>query len=196
MPGSVDIYNIGLSWLGLKPIVSFLDDTDKAEWGLLNFQTSFDSMITEREFTFSQERAILLPDATAPLFGYTYRFLLPADCLKVNQAYDESPPAFSFDDQPAPFQWVVEGRYILSNEAKMYIRYSRQVTNPVIIGPTAVQALAARLAMDACIALTEDEAKFDKMALLYINKLDVAGAVDGQQGRMQKTRSTQLTRVR
>jgi hypothetical protein len=91
---------------------------------------------------------------------------------------------------------VKEGRRILTNEPKLNIKYIRRVTPPEDFSAGFVQALAARIAADIAIPVTQSRSMQQDMQALYMKKLNDAGTNDGMQGRNQKKVSTKLTNSR
>ena len=88
--------------------------------------------------------------------------------------------------------WEKEGKEILANVGVLYVKYVWRVTDPTAFSSAFVQTLAARIAADLCIPLTENRSLQADMWTLYQDKLMDAAATDGMQGRQQPLRSNAL----
>ena len=189
---AISICNISLSWLGGNVIIAFEDETTEAILCSANYDSSRLAVLEEREWTFAAARAIPNKLADAPAFGYSSAFQLPTNpvCIKVRKVSNS--PRFDTKIE----DWVKEGDQILANQDVIYIKYTKDVTDPTKFSPGFVQSLAARIAADICVPLTENVDLFASYWQLYLNKLETAGANDGMQGRNIKLENNQLIKVR
>ena len=90
----------------------------------------------------------------------------------------------------------MEGNAILINESVCRVKLIRQVIDTTKFSPLFIQALAARLAADLAIPLTQNTTLESAKYQLYLAKLTQAAARDGQQGKSQRIRSRWLERAR
>lgn len=186
----VDLANLALGWLGEPRIVSFEDPSKNA--GILKaaFPAIRDAVLEARDWTFATERFDLAPDAALPAFGYAARFALPGSVLRV-----VSCEVLEGSD----LEWVREGAFILTRDAapRLFVKGIVRVEDSSLWSPGFAQALAARLAADLCVPLTENRAVGADLWALYERKLKDAAANDGRQGRSQQlTRASSITRRR
>lgn len=187
----VDICNLALGWLGGNRITT-IDGTENSTEAILcraNYKSSRDVAMEARNWTFSLDRATLAPLSVAPAFEYSHQFLLPADCMKVRQVGAEP----TLKDN---LKWEKEGKYILCDSSLIYVKYTKRITDVGLFSPNFVQSVAARLAADIAIPLTDSKTLMDRMEAKYINSLDVAGGADGSQGINVAVVSNELIRVR
>lgn len=126
-------------------------------------------------WNFAIARAQLAADATAPLFGPSYRFPLPTDCLRV-----------LVPKNPYP-DWNVEGRAVVStDDSPLEIRYVQDVTDPTVFDAMFCELLAYRIALAINIDLSDSTAKQGllqqgyKAALLEARKVDALESVPEQ----------------
>lgn len=85
--------------------------------------------------------------ALAPLFGYAYRFALPADCLFMRSVDGE--------DAQMPSQvWELEGRELFSMTDTPHIVYTKLITDVTIFPNTFIDCLTLRLAADLAMPIT------------------------------------------
>ena len=191
MPTSeVSICNLGLSWLGGNLITSFEDDTTEAKLCSANYDFSRDSVLEERDWTFATGRIIPNKLADEPLFGFGAAFQLPPDFIRMVKISKLA----SMEDEI--LDWYKELDQILVNAEVIYMRYVKRITDPTKFSPGFVQALAARIAADICVPLTNNPDLFAGQWQLYLNKLETGGAMDGLQGKNETLNSRHLTRIR
>jgi len=126
-------------------------------------------------WNFAVKRAQLAADASTPLFGPSYRFPLPSDCLRVLVPKNPSP------------DWNVEGRAVVSTDASpLEIRYIRDEEDPTIFDAMFCELLAYRIAVAINIDLSDSTAKQAglerayKAALLEARKVDALESVPEQ----------------
>lgn len=177
----ISISNHALALLGVRPIISFDDGTTESALCAQLFPPVRDEVLEVRAWSFATDRATLLPDATAPAWGYSHRFLIPTTTKRVLAVW-ENPPQPGQENVTIPLNWNREGRYILCSLEKVYIRFTHLVTDTTQYSALFADALAYRLAADMCIALTQSRTLMVDLNTLYQGKLITAGITDAQQG--------------
>lgn len=170
MPSVVDICNKGLDKVGHGPITSLDDGTKAANLCKRNWSTIRDQVLRDHPWNFAVKRAILAPSVTAPAWGFTASFPLPATCLRLLEVRDMSTG-----------EYEVEGKAILSNETALYIRYIDQITDPNTFDALFIDAAACRLAFELCESLTQSNTKKNALWEEYQDSLTRAMRVDGQE---------------
>ena len=120
---------------------------------------------------------------------------IPATWLSVLRCYSNVEGDDSSRWDPAG-SWSLEGRQVVSEYSTIYMYGVERVTDTGIYSPTFVQALAARIAADAAIPLTENRLLQRELWILYNNKLLEAQAQDGKQGKMERLRARRFVRSR
>jgi len=175
----VEICNLSLSWLGGNRILSLDDESDEGRHCKANYDPSRRAVLEGREWTFAVERVQLPELVEPPLFGWTHKFLLPSDCLYTVGVYN---PQHSNRPEPPQVEHRVERRNILARIAIVNVVYILNIIDTTKFSPLFDQALAAHIAMNIAIPLTENSAHYDRMATLYLHNLDTAAASDGLQG--------------
>jgi len=188
----VSIANLALGWLGLDPIISLDDPSNAAALCKQNLGPLRDALLEGSDWTFAQRRVELAASAAIPAWGYARQFEVPIDCLRVCYVTDSPDIA---ESRPMA-QWVKEGRYILTNSETCFIRYSASVTDSKQWSQGFAQALAARLAADIAMPVTDSGTVMQAMQALAEDKLSYAKSGDMRQGSAQRIRSTDLIRVR
>lgn len=189
MANTVEICNLSLGWLAVSLITSLDDNSTQANLCKVNFPLLRDAVLEARAWTFATKRTTLPPVTNGiPAeedFGYVNRFKLPDDHIRVLKA-GASP---NFQDR---LYWVKEKNEILANTPKLYLSYIYRIEDTSKFSSAFVQTLAARIASDLCVSLTENVKLQDAMWKKYGQKLLEAAATDGMQGRQEKIRSDAL----
>jgi hypothetical protein len=163
MASKVSIANRALSKLGEDRILLLTDDNKRARTLDQMFDDVLDAELRRYRWKFTITRTELPALAEAPAWGYLYQYPLPADYLALVQVND----IYVRSGSPVAL-WSVEAGAILTNiEAPLKVRYVKRVTNPGLFDPMFCEALACKLAMEACETLTQSETKFNRMAEQY-----------------------------
>lgn len=185
----VSICNQAITWLGGTTIISLLDDSQEAKLCNANYDAVRDAVLEAHNWTFAIQRFNLAASATPPQFGYAAAYPLPSTALRVIDVNK-----LSFEDPTRT--WVVEDGSILTDDSYCKCRCVVQVTDTAKFSPLFTQALAARLAADLAIPLTQSRSLQQDMWTLYTAKLKEAATIDGLQGRSRKLRSRWLSNAR
>jgi len=208
----VAICNQALGWLGGSLIISLEDPSKEAKLCKANFDLLRDAVLEEREWTFAVKRmepsALLAP----PFYGFDKAFQIPAEVIRILQVsragevIDGAIIEGSFlsatrggtgNGRETRIEWSREGDQILANNSdRIFIRALIQITDTTKFSPAFDQALAARIAMDLAIPITGSRGLQKDMAGLYVDKIRMAAATDGMQGRSQNYRADAFTVVR
>lgn len=171
MASQVSIVNRALIKLGEQPILSLTDNVKQARTMAALFEDTRDAELRAHRWKFAMRRTQLPALVEAPDWGYQLQYELPADFLglvQVNEIYLRAGTK-----QRAP--WAIEGRRLLTDiAAPLAIRYVARVDSTALFDPLFVDALACRLAMEACEAQTQSDTKFQRVAAMYDTALKLA----------------------
>lgn len=170
MPSVVDICNKSLDKLGHGPITSLEDGTKAANLCLRNWAIIRDQVLRDHPWNFAVKRSVLAPSSDAPAWGFTYKFPLPADSLRLLEVRDLSTA-----------EYQVESGHIMANDDALYIRYTRKVTDPNEFDSLFVDTVATRLAFEICEALTQSNSKKADLWNEYDDSITRAKRADGQE---------------
>ena len=208
----VAICNIALSWLGGELIISLDDPSVEAKLCKANYEPLRDAVLEEREWTFAIKRLEPAQLQDRPLYGYDRAFQIPSEVIRVLQIslFDDSvlDPGINGDFRASSrsgtgmgretrIEWSREGGTIVANNANRIVgRFLVRVTDTTRFSPAFDQALAARMAMDMAIPITNSEKMQKAMAQMYGEKMSLAASSDGLQGRSYNVRSDSLSIVR
>lgn len=154
MASKVEICNRALQLLGAKTITSLTDNSSNAARCNLAYEPIKLAMLRSHTWSCAVKRAQLSADSTAPLFGKTRAFTLPADFVRLLPL---DPEDVNNDDERQ-----IEGRKIVSNEsAPMDVRYIYDVTDPNEMDALFREVLSHNLAWNLCEDITNSNSKKD-----------------------------------
>lgn len=189
-----EVCNLALSWLAGGRILSLDDEGQAAQLCKSNYDLSRKAVLEEREWTFAVKRLQLPALAEEPLV-YSAAFLVPPDLLYSIAVTD---PGSHGTRKPNPPQIVhsFEGDRIYAYLDLINIKYIFDLTNTQKFSGLFDQTLAAHIAMNIAIPLTENKEHFVNMANLYNINLDRAAASDGMQGTREKLDISQMEQSR
>lgn len=192
MASSIEICNMALGFLGQDPITNLLDPQNAQEQLCAQYyDVARRSVLEEVSWSFAMRRIIIEGETSTPQWGYANRHILPADTLRVifvGQQDDER--------KYNKFDWRFEDGAVLTDPVRIFVRYLADVVDTTRFSSLFVQCLAARLAVDMCIAITENRALRLDLDRTYEEKLRMAATMDSMQGRSEKFKTGQLTNSR
>lgn len=174
MADKLSICNAALGELAKNQLTALDDDSVEAEYCDAQFDLVRDAVLAERScaWRFARGRHSLPADATAPTFGWTYRYLLPSEVIQVLEL-DE------VDDE----LWELEGRYILTDQAApIRIRTVDRIEDVSVWPPGFVTAMTTRLSAVLCVPLTEDATHMRNLWALYARQLADAATANAREG--------------
>ncbi len=116
------------------------------------------------------KRIALALSNTGAVYGFTNRFVLPADFLRLLEV-----------ENPTQAVFQVERGHILSDDGTMKIKYTALITDVSTYDTLLVDTLAARLAADMAVPLLQSGSAMEQMWKLYELKIREAKFVDAQE---------------
>lgn len=172
MATDVQIASLALTRVGHQPISSFSATGDKAQrWFFANYEMIRQSLMRESPWRFATKRDELTKEDVADPTEYSYRFEIPADCLRVVRVnkgeWDE---------------YRVEAGYIYTNEGSVWIEYIFDNDDEATFDSQFTDLLAARLSAEICFYLTDNSTLTEQAWKIYNGKLQVARSLDSMQG--------------
>lgn len=173
---ATDICNLALDLLAEAPIADLSEDRRIARWCDRNYDTARDSLLRKAPWRFAV-RLAELSAATPPIFGWTYAYALPADCLR--------PLPLTVNGAPngAIIQSEVIGQRLETDApAPVRLRYIGRITDVTTYPADFAEALAAALAMKMAHWLTGKTGYQDIALQSYreaLNNAVLTDAIDG-----------------
>lgn len=162
MASRVEIANRALTKLGQARILTLTDDVKAAREINSCFDILRDAELREHAWSFSIKRAQLAALVSTPSWGFDNQFQLPTDYLKMLDINDSWRVGIQdYVTGPSdPFK--IEGGLILTDmDAPLKIRYVARIEDAGLYDALFVEALACRIAVEVCEALTQSNAKKD-----------------------------------
>jgi len=173
MASVVDICNGALNQLGASTILTLTEDSKNARLCNARYTQVRDSVFRSHPWNCLIKRVELAADSTAPAWGFTQQYTLPADCLRV----------LTILDYDADYK--IEGRKILTDNSNMKILYIARITDPNEYDELLRETLSAALAADIAYAITSSNPTASNMYNLFKDKLKEARFVDATEGQNQ-----------
>lgn len=170
MPSVIDVCNKALDKVGHNPIISLGDGNKAANLCDRNWPLVRDQVLRDHPWNFAMVRAVLAPSTTAPEWGFTAKFPIPSDFLRLIEIRDLSTG-----------EYQLENGHIHADSTVLYIRYLKRVTDPNEYDSLFVDAAATRLAVEICEALTQSTTKIKTLMESYDAAITRAKSVDGQE---------------
>jgi hypothetical protein len=145
---NVAIANLALTKLGDLRILNLTDNTKPAREVNAVFDMTRDYLQRRFSWRFCIKRANLAADTSTPLWDWTYQYPIPTDCMRILQVGQWYPsPDLSDLISTGGQEYVLEGKYILSNQAgPLKLRYLSRVEDPVQFDAAFDMAFSAYLA--------------------------------------------------
>jgi len=165
----VELVNISLGMIGVDFITSIEDNRKAAIVAKKMYPEVRDAVLRGFTWNCATKRVFLAPTSTAPTFDeYSYKFALPADCLRVVSLYNDE-------------EYILEGRRILANSDSIGLEYIYRLEDPSQFDSLLTQAIQARLASVLAIPLTDDKNHQASMWEMYKDFLREAKGIDSRE---------------
>ena len=170
MASVVQICNSALNQLGAASITALTDNSKNARLCNERYNTVRDSVFRSHPWNSLIKRIQLAQNTATPVYGFSYQFNLPSNCLRV----------LTIDAYNSDFK--VEGRKILCNESSIKLVYVSQVTDPNEMDVLLRETIAAALAADIAYAITANLQVTKLMQERYEFKISEARHADASEG--------------
>ena len=200
MASTVDIANYALNLLGASNISSFSENSKAARVDIQFYEGTRDAVFRSHPWNCLIVRAELAQDSTAPNFGYTYQYALPADpfCLRVLEFSNGSLsyPQDNMTNNSGGPVFAIEGRKLVTDEGTAKIKYIAKITDPQQYDPSLIQALSARLASNIAYAITGSNSVVQTMFAKYEAEVKEARFNDATESATQRLEASDLIESR
>lgn len=110
---SVSVCSNALLMLGAQTINNFTENNDRARLAANLYPGARDALLREHPWSCAVKRVVLSADKDKPEYGFSYRFTLPADYIRV----------LSVGEANEDVEYLVEQRCILANRSSLKLRY-------------------------------------------------------------------------
>ena len=166
----VEIMNRALVACGVSMITSATEDTQEARVAALQYPNARDTVLQAHPWQEAIKRTSLAQLATAPDFGFSYRFALPTDFLRL------------IDLEAVESAFEIENGELLIDDSAVNIIYIHKLTSVPKMKPGLQEAIAARLAFEICMPLTRDPERSTALFEVYGYKVSEARFVNAAGG--------------
>ena len=180
----ITIYNLALTRLGHNEFVETASDTTTAaKVCRLHYEPTRRAVLEAHPWNFAVKRAELAALTDAPNHEFDYAFALPADFLRIVRTSLE---ADGYTDAEYRIETMVSGgdtiRVLVTNDETLSIEYLADVTDPNLVSATFADLMAARLAAEISMSITDTMSASQALWQIYESKLREARTTDAQQG--------------
>jgi hypothetical protein len=179
----LDVVNRALIKIGAKEISSLTESGRNPRIMNAMIDVARDKFLRTNPWNYGVTRAQIAKDTVAPEWGWSSRFVLPSDYIKmlaVESSTNTEPTAYQSKNTPKNIEYKIEGDYILCDETDpINIRYVKRETDMSRWDSMATEALASLLAYEACIAVSGDKQMKQMFYSEYKDCLDEARHMDG-----------------
>lgn len=168
----ITVCNKALVLIGADLITALDEDSKGGRLCNLLYEQCRDAVQRAHPWNCCMTRATLSALSPAPEWGYDYNYQLPTNpyCLRVLQMEDLS------------YEFKIEGRKLLTDEDSCKILYISRVASVPEWDKLLVDAVAARLAHELAIPITDSRTLAETRWALYEEILSEARSIDGQEG--------------
>lgn len=173
MTTAVSICSNALLMLGKSPIADFNENSDRAKYCSNLYPMLRDFLLRKHYWNCAMKRVLLSPLGTAPAFGYTNQFQLPADFLRIYEV------GYGPNNQIKDFQ--IENRMILANAAALPLRYVWRNTNEDNWDSSLVHVATVTMAALLAYPITQSTSLRDSMKQDAVTALREAKSTDAQE---------------
>jgi hypothetical protein len=151
----LDIYNTALFRVKEQPLISDAATGRVADAVKQTYRIQRPALLRRYRWQFATARVELSPLASEPPPGWKHHFQLPADFLTViGVVSDKGIGKFVLTEEPRRYR--VMGNRIVSDDDKIVVTYTRDVTAVADFDPLFVDALCWAMAQDLALALAAD----------------------------------------
>lgn len=162
MPSETEIANIAMQLIGEQPITSLDEDSDRARLAKAYFRGAVDRALAAHSWTWAKKRALLAEATETPAFGYSYQYLLPADCLRIWSLTKEGV------DLGVTQKWEREGDFILTDvSAPLQAVFSCRRTSYARLDQYLADVMGASLALAVAQSTEGSNTGVERMQVTY-----------------------------
>lgn len=178
-----NICNLALQQMGRSTRIASLAETTTEAGPIcaLQYPISRDAVLRAFPWNFAQRRASLTAFAEDPAFEYDNHYKLPSDFLFLTEIFESYDAPYKIETFASSSSGAI--KVILTNLGDpLKIRYTARITDATLFDPLFITTLAAHMAAEMAIPLTETRAKAQSLFQVYQQKLIEARKIDSQEG--------------
>lgn len=191
MISEVDIGNMALVHLGIKPITSLTEASKPAQTIKLIFSSIRDAVLRAHFWNFASKTELLVSISGEKLVGWQYLYAQPPQCLCIRKVFDDvsvpNPPAAEYKSALSPNS---NQRAIAANINPAYIEYTLQVVDPNLFDSAYVMALSRLLASEMAQPLTGDKTLSQENLKIYGLLIDEARRANATESNVKPNKTS------
>lgn len=181
----VELVNNALVELGEPNLITSIDEATRAAvLAKQKYPSVRDAVLRAYPWNCAVKRQALAPEAETPVYGWTYKFRLPSDCLRVL--------GFELSDD----EFAVEGRFVVADTNVLKMKFIQQVTDVTQFDALLCEAISSRLAHSLAYAITQSASMREACWENYKAKLREARSIDAQESMPQSTEASEWVEAR
>lgn len=181
---NVAICNSALSKLGSLRITTMADNTEHAKLVNEQYNKIRKDLLRSHPWNFASKRAALVA-TTAPVYGFSKAFTLPADWIRVLEL-----------DKTTEDEWQVEGQTILCDLATANIKYIYDLTDTTKFTADFDELFALALAHDISYAITQSTTLKIQLKKEFDEKIRLVRSFDAQESTGQRVTARRILNAR
>jgi len=168
------ICNTAIGMCGSTDFIQSIDDTasTSARRCKYFFNQSALKVLRKHDWNCATATVELAQKTTDPTFKYDNCFALPADCVRVINAYGDDAGYNPYD------RWQVRGRNIETDLSTVYIEYVQEPTDYNDLDILLSDSIAGELALMLAATLVKDPSAFSMITSVANMRLQEAKAID------------------
>lgn len=170
MASDIQICNRALLRINARPIHTFEDDSEEAAGCNILYTQIRDEVLRAHFWNFAIKQQTLQLDATAPLFEFSNRFVLPSDYIRI----------FKLEDDRVVYK--IKGGHLHTDSSTMKIEYVFRQEDTSTYDPMFCGVLSTRLAAELCYSLAGSADLKGQLLAEYETLIREAKRRDGQEG--------------
>ena len=190
MASKIDICNLSLYHLGMKPIASTTDNNPSARACEAFFNLCVEDMYSEYKWPFATAKE-LMAETTDEVIGWDKVYAYPIRAARVWYIYNEA-TTDTKEEQEFECIFIPEynKRVICTNLEEAYAEYTYKILDPSLFDPKFSMALSYRLASSIAVQLTGDDEKAKAMVEVYNGVLHEAKRLSFVEKRKKPTQNS------
>lgn len=155
---------------GSEPIASLTDTSKRALAVVSQYSVTLRELLNDSPWNFAIVRATLEEDGEAPLFGFTHRYKLPTDCVRVLELEDK-------------VEYRVEKGYVVCDaETSINIKYVTDLADISTYSGSFCKAFVLKLSEDICYVLVQSASLQQAISAEAERYLRKARSMNSQEG--------------
>ena len=174
----VDLCNMALDSVGQASILALTDNSEQARACNSRYATARDAVLRAHRWNCATKRAALTELSTAPVWGFSRAFQLPADFVRFA----------NLDDLAIHFriEGGDDGRVLLTDDTAVNLLYIYRLTTVPQMDEGLKECVAARLAAEIAYKLTGDKQVARDLYVVYQDKLNEARYADSLESPIER----------